>query len=126
MASILVIEDDQSIQKLINITLKTHGYESIFVASGEEGLDLLQSGCSVDLIILDLFMPGMSGMDVLKILQNDKKSVNTPVLMLSALVRTDVVAQGLELGARDFITKPFHPKDLVNRVAKLLNTPESA
>lgn len=116
---ILVVEDSELMQALIRDILKNEGYEVYSAYSGEEGLDKI-SKVKPDLIILDVVMPGMSGFDVLRILRADESNNLTPIIMLTAKVSEDDKLIGLELGADDYIIKPFNSRELVSRVRNTL------
>lgn len=113
--SILVIEDETDIQELIRYNLSKEGYQVNCVLSGEEGLRQAREEIP-NLIILDLMLPGVDGLDVCRTLKNDPKTQGITIIMLTAKSsETDVVA-GLELGADDYMPKPFSPRELLARV----------
>ncbi len=116
---ILVIEDTEFMQCMIRDILTKEGYEVYSAYSGEEGLDKI-SKIKPDLIILDIVMPGMSGFDVCRILRADESNNLTPIIMLTAQVSEDDKLIGLELGADDYIIKPFNSRELVSRVRNTL------
>ncbi len=120
MAHILVIEDEYHIQKLIRITLEKKGHTVSLASSGEEGLKKLEEGLQPDLVLLDILMPGIDGLQVLRSLKNNKKTSEIPVVMLTALAQENVVLHGIKLGAKDYIRKPFHPKELAERLTKFI------
>jgi len=118
-ASILIIEDDPDIRELIGYNLGKDGYTVIQAATGEEGLKLAGQS-NPDVIVLDVMLPGMDGLDVLRRLKNDSALYRIPVILSTAKGEdTDVVA-GLELGADDYVTKPFSPKVLIARIRAAL------
>lgn len=114
---ILVIEDDDSISMGLEMNLSAEGYEVRLAANGEDGLDLAKSS-SFDLIILDVMLPKMNGFEVLRQLRHSK--VFTPVMMLSARGAEMDKVMGLELGAEDYVTKPFGLAELLARVKAML------
>lgn len=116
MITILIIEDDPAIAELIQLYGKNDGYRTIHVADGKEGLDLAFQ-IKPDAIVLDWMLPGMTGLEVLKAL---RKSSNIPVLMVTA--RSDELDKilTLEIGADDYIVKPFSPKELMARIKAIL------
>lgn len=116
---ILVIEDTELMQSMIRDILTKEGYEVYSAYSGEEGLDKIPA-IKPDLIILDIVMPGMSGFDVCRILRADESNNLTPIIMLTAQVSEDDKLIGLELGADDYIIKPFNSRELVSRVRNTL------
>ena len=115
MNSVLLIEDDVQIQELVRYNLDKEGYAVFTAFDGEQGLDLAR-GEKPDLIILDLTLPVIDGYDVCKILRAQKETATIPIIILSA--RDDVADKviGLELGADDYITKPFSSRELFARI----------
>ena len=118
-AKILVIEDEKDILDIIEFNLEKEGYKVKCVDSGEEGLKQARDKVP-DLIILDLMLPGIDGLDVCRILKNDSKTRHIPVLMLTAKSEEADIVSGLEMGADDYMTKPFSPKVLLARVKAVL------
>ncbi|MBP7175002.1 MAG: response regulator [Thermoclostridium sp.] len=116
---ILVIDDTELIQRMIKDILNKEGYEVYSAYSGEEGLSKV-STIKPDLIILDIIMPGISGFDVCRILRADDSNILTPIIMLTAQVSEDDKLIGLEMGADDYIIKPFNNRELVSRVRNTL------
>lgn len=116
---ILVIEDTELMQRMICDILSKEGYKVYSAYSGTEGLEKV-SAIKPDLIILDIVMPGMSGFDVCRILRADESNNLTPIIMLTAQVNEDDKLIGLELGADDYIIKPFNSRELVSRVRNTL------
>jgi two-component system alkaline phosphatase synthesis response regulator PhoP len=117
--SVLVIEDDEDIQELVNYNLTKEGYQISCVASGEDGLRTAKSKLP-NLIVLDLMLPGIDGLEICKLIKADPKTQHIPIVMLTAKGEESDVVTGLELGADDYITKPFSPKVLVARVRSIL------
>jgi len=116
---ILVVDDEEDILELVRYNLFSEGYEVICAASGEEALELVRQD-AVTMILLDLMLPGISGLEVTKILKSDKKTRNIPIIVITAKGdETDIVV-GLEMGADDYITKPFSTKILSARVKAVL------
>ena len=103
---ILVVEDEEDILELVRYNLSREGYHVICVTSGEEVLKKKGSE-ALDLIVLDLMLPGIDGLEVTKILKNDSKTQDIPIVMLTAKGTEADIVTGLELGADDYITKPF-------------------
>ncbi|NLF52139.1 MAG: response regulator transcription factor [Leptolinea sp.] len=113
---ILVIEDEEPIRELLKLTLESAGYSSIdMAANGEDGLRLVQSRLP-DLILLDLMLPGMDGLSVCRQLKSQEETRAIPVIMLTARSEETDIIIGLELGAVDYITKPFSRKILIARI----------
>ncbi len=116
---ILVIEDEEDIFELVRYNLEREGFSVSGVVSGEEGLKKAQSD-TPDLLVLDLMLPGVDGLEVCKILKREQATSQTPIIMMSAKGEESDIVTGLELGADDYITKPFSPKILVARVKAAL------
>lgn len=117
---ILVIDDEVDIRLLLEGRLKSLGYEAILASSGEEGLRLAQSQ-RPDLILLDVMMPKMKGREVCAHLKADPATAAIPVIFLSALGLADHIQAGMNLGAEDYIVKPFNPEELGRHIAVCLN-----
>ncbi|MGB0144200.1 MAG: response regulator transcription factor [Akkermansiaceae bacterium] len=119
MEHILIVEDEIDIANLVAFNLERSGFQVTIASDGREGLEkVLQEQPS--LVILDLMLPGMDGYQVLKEMQRDSRSHAIPVLMLTAKGQIDDRIKGLELGADDYITKPFSPKELILRVKAII------
>ena len=119
MEHILIVEDEIDIANLVSFNLERSGFQVTIASDGREGLEkVLQVQPS--LVILDLMLPGMDGYQVLKEMQRDSRSHAIPVLMLTAKGQIDDRIKGLELGADDYITKPFSPKELILRVRAII------
>lgn len=116
---ILVIEDDKHISKLVKYNLEKSGYDVTLVEDGEEALDILGKQ-SVDLIILDIMLPKMDGFEVCRSIKQNPKLKNTPIIMLTAKGEEVDRIVGLELGADDYMVKPFSPRELVLRIKAIL------
>jgi two-component system alkaline phosphatase synthesis response regulator PhoP len=116
---ILIVDDEEDILELLKYNLSREGYKVSCAASGEETLRAVRSGIP-DLIVLDLMLPGMDGLDVARQLKNDLKTRDIPIVMLTAKGEEADIVTGLELGADDYITKPFSPRVLVARVKAVL------
>ena len=121
--SILVVEDEEDILDLISYNLKQAGFSVIAVESGEEALEVASEE-KFSLVLLDLMLPGIDGLEVCRLLRAKPETKNIPVLMLTA--RTEELDRivGLELGADDYLTKPFSPRELVLRVRAILRRAE--
>lgn len=116
---ILVVEDEDDIQELVRYNLAKEGYRVVQAISGEEGFKAAKSS-KPDLIVLDLMLPGLDGLEVCRLLKADPKTSHTPIVILTAKGEEADVVTGLELGADDYITKPFSPKVLVARLRAVL------
>jgi two-component system, OmpR family, alkaline phosphatase synthesis response regulator PhoP len=119
MSAILVVEDDPDIAELIAHYLQNAGHEVTRLVSGKEVMAQLRA-TPADLVILDLMLPGMDGLLVCQAIRSDAATSGTPVIMLTARGEEADRIAGLELGADDYVTKPFSPKELVARVAARL------
>lgn len=119
MPRILVVEDSQDIADLIAHYLQGAGYLTTMAATGSEGLRLARL-TPPDAIILDLMLPGMDGLHVCQALRAEPTTAAIPIIMLTARGEESDRIRGLELGADDYVTKPFSPKELVARVTALL------
>ena len=117
MATILVVDDNAKIRKLIGIYLRREGFNIVLAADGGEGLQVLANQ-PVDLIISDIMMPGMDGYDLVKTLRGN--GVDTPILMATAKTEFADKKKGFEIGADDYMTKPIDMEELVLRVRALL------
>ncbi|HSR53251.1 MAG TPA: response regulator [Acidobacteriota bacterium] len=116
---IVVIEDESDILELIQYNLKREGYSVLTSTNGEEGLDLVRRE-NPDLVLLDLMLPGRDGIEVCKRLKSDPVSRNIPIVMVTAKGEESEVVLGLGVGADDYVTKPFSPKELMARVNAVL------
>ncbi len=116
---ILVIEDETNIQELLKYNLEKSGYKVTVMENGADGLEEAMENVP-DLILLDLMLPGMDGLEVCKRLRMEKKTKKVPILMLTAKSEELDKILGLELGADDYITKPFSIKELTARIRATL------
>jgi len=116
---ILLIEDEEDIQELVQFNLAKEGYQVFTAGSGEAGLDLARRH-GPDLILLDLMLPGIDGLEVCRLLKGNDRTHAIPVVMLTAKGEESDVVTGLEVGADDYITKPFSPKVVVARIRNIL------
>ncbi|MCT3050095.1 response regulator transcription factor [Leuconostoc mesenteroides] len=121
--NILVVDDDIEIAELLEIYLKNEGYEPIIADDGKEALSKLNTNPDIALMILDVMMPNMNGLDVVKTVRKDSR---IPILMLSAKSGDMDKIQGLITGADDYVTKPFNPLEVMARVRSLLRRAENA
>ena len=116
---ILVVDDEADLVELVSYNLKKEGFIVDSAPDGETALKKIRKG-KYDLIILDLMLPGIQGMELCRILRNDPKTADLPIIMLTAKGEEVDRVLGLELGADDYITKPFSPRELVARVKAVL------
>jgi len=118
-ATILVVDDEADIQELVRLNLVREGYDVLTCGTGEKALDIAGQKQPA-LVILDLMLPGIDGLEVCKRLKGDSKTKSIPVVMLTAKGEEVDIITGLELGADDYMTKPFSGKVLVARVRRIL------
>lgn len=118
MKRILVVEDERMMRKVIEFRLKKDGYDVYAVEDGKEACAKFEE-IQPDLVLTDIMMPYVSGLELIDFIRN-KKASNTPIIMLSAVGLEKTVVEAFELGADDFITKPFSPEELTIRVKKHL------
>ena len=120
---VLVVDDDATIRRLLQITLETEGFDVTTAGDGVEGLRMAQEEPRPDLVLLDIMMPGMDGLQVCHTLKSDPATRDLPVVLLSAKAQSHDIELGLRVGANDYITKPPDLLDLVTRVRSLLPVP---
>ncbi|MCW8892314.1 MAG: response regulator transcription factor [Deltaproteobacteria bacterium] len=118
--TVLVVEDEEDILALLQFNLIKAGYDVVCATDGEEGLQKI-SERQPDLILLDLMLPGIGGLDICRKLRSEEKTTNLPIIMLTARGEEADVVQGLELGADDYMTKPFSIKVLLARIQTVLH-----
>lgn len=116
---ILVAEDEQDIQELIEFTLRYGGYDVICASNGEEAYDTARKKLP-DLILLDIRMPVLSGIDACKLLKSDPLTKHVPIVFLSAKGQKSEIKEGFEAGAVDYLLKPFSPEELNKRLKEIL------
>lgn len=117
--TILIVEDEKDIVRMLEYNLKKEGFKTLSVSDGEDCLDAANRK-HPDLIILDLMLPGIDGLEVCKLLKGERKTKNIPVIMLTAKAQESDKIVGLELGADDYVTKPFSPRELIARIRAVL------
>jgi two-component system phosphate regulon response regulator PhoB len=118
---ILVVDDEVDILEVLQYNLAKNGYRVTCVTSGEEALSQARSE-PPDLILLDLMLPGLDGLDVCRLLRADARTARTPIIMVTARTEEADVVTGLELGANDYVTKPFSPRVLLARIRAVLRS----
>lgn len=119
MAKILVVDDEPDAVELVEFNLKNAGFEVITAADGAEALKQARATLP-DLVVLDLMLPEVDGLEVCKLLRRDAATAGIPIIMLTAKAAEIDRVLGLELGADDYLTKPFSPRELMLRVKGLL------
>ena len=121
MAKVLVIEDDDHIWKLIEYKLKKEKHDLIWANDGLKALEILKE-TKPDLIISDIMVPYMDGIQILKEIKANDELKDIPVIMLTSKAQEKDIIKGLELGAQDYMAKPFSPAELILRVNKTLKS----
>lgn len=122
--SVLVVEDEEDIMEVIRFNLEKEGYEVNHALSGEKALQLIEKKLPT-LVLLDLMLPGINGLDLCRILKQNDRTKAIPVIMLTAKSEDADIVTGLEMGAEDYITKPFSPRVLLARVRTVLRRRET-
>ena len=117
--NVLVVDDEETIIELVEYNLLKAGYEVNSVGSGEAALKAVNDN-PPDVILLDLFLPGVDGLEVCRRLKKNPQTSHLPILMITAKGEESDIVAGLELGADDYITKPFSPKVLIARMRTVL------
>ena len=117
--TILIVDDEEDIIELIKYNLKNEGYMVLTALTGEKAIQVAKQS-QPDLMILDLMLPGIDGLEVTRYLRNNEATHDLPIVMLTAKGEESDVVTGLELGANDYISKPFSPKVLVARIRSIL------
>jgi len=122
---VLLVEDERHIRDLVQLHLGLEGCDTTAVGNGEEALALLRQQ-AFDLVVLDLMLPGLDGLTVLKVLRREPLNADVPVLLLTARREETDKVLGLETGADDYLTKPFGVRELIARVRALMRRPRSS
>jgi DNA-binding response OmpR family regulator len=117
--TVLVVEDDPVILRLLEVNFEMEGFRVLLAHDGADAVEVTRRE-RPDVVVSDVMMPGTSGLDLVEALKGDPDTAAIPVVMLSAKAQAADVQAGLEAGADDYITKPFEPVDLVDRVNGLL------
>ena len=122
--SVLVVEDEEDIMEVIRFNLEKEGYEVHQALSGEKALQVIENNLP-SLVLLDLMLPGINGLDLCRIFKQNDRTKAIPVIMLTAKSEDADIVAGLEMGAEDYITKPFSPRVLLARVRTVLGRRET-
>ena len=122
--SVLVVEDEEDIMEVIRFNLEKEGYEVHQALSGEKAFQVIENNLP-SLILLDLMLPGINGLDLCRIFKQNDRTKAIPVIMLTAKSEDADIVAGLEMGAEDYITKPFSPRVLLARVRTVLRRRET-
>ena len=118
-STILVVDDDPVILKLLEVNFEMEGFTVLIAHDGAEGIDVARSE-RPDVIVSDIMMPKKSGLELVTDLKGDPDTSDIPIILLSAKAQNADVRSGLDSGADEYVTKPFEPLDLVDRVNRLL------
>jgi DNA-binding response OmpR family regulator len=118
-STILVVDDDPVILKLLEVNFEMEGFTVLVAHDGEEGIEVARQD-RPDVIVSDIMMPKRSGLELVSELKGDPDTSDIPIILLSAKAQNADVRTGLDSGADDYVTKPFEPLDLVDRVNRLL------
>lgn len=122
MVKVLVVDDDPVILELLRLNFEMEGFEVVSACDGRAGFDRAVTEAP-DLVISDIMMPNVDGLEMLQQLRADPGTAELPVVLLSAKAQHNEVQRGLDLGADDYVTKPFDPLELLDRVNALLAQP---
>ena len=114
---VLIVDDDVDMRQLLERSFTGWGYEPVMAGNGNEALDILNSSDAPQIVVLDILMPGLGGLEVCRKFRSVAHSSFTYIIILTALATPDDTVAGLEAGADDYIVKPFHPEELKQRVA---------
>ncbi|HEV2371591.1 MAG TPA: response regulator [Streptosporangiaceae bacterium] len=125
MASVLVVDDDPDVCDLVTYKLEQSGFAVRRASDGDAALREVAAEVP-DLVLLDIMMPGMTGLEVLQRLRADATTAGLPVILLSAKAQESDVERGFELGADDYVVKPFSPRELARRVSAVMARRQSA
>ena len=117
--TVLIIEDEPDIRDLLEFHLKKEGYNVLTSSDGEDGLNLARNQ-SPNLILLDLLLPGIKGLDICKVLKSDVRTSKINIIMVTALGQEENIVKGLETGADDYVSKPFNMSILLARISAVL------
>ena len=117
--NVLIVDDDPVVRRMLQLTFEAEGFDVLTAGDGIEGLEVVRSG-HPDVLVLDIMMPKLDGMKVMRELKSDDDLAGIPVILLSAKATSFDIELGLKAGADDYVTKPCDPIDLVDRVRNLL------
>jgi DNA-binding response OmpR family regulator len=117
--SILSVDDEPDVTALVRFHFSRAGYEVLTAASGREAIETIRCR-HPDLVLVDLMLPDIDGLGLCEIIRQNSATASIPIVILTAWATAEARQAGVELGAIDYVTKPFSPRDLVDRVARLL------
>jgi len=118
--TVLLVEDDPVILRLLEVNFELEGFNVVLAHDGAEGIEVARSA-RPDVVVSDIMMPNVSGIELVQALRADAATASIPVVLLSAKAQTADLKAGMDAGADDYVTKPFEPLDLVDRVNALLS-----
>ena len=118
--TVLVVEDDPVILRLLEVNFELEGFDVLLAHDGVEGIEVARAH-RPDIVVSDIMMPRASGLELVEALKGDEATRSIPIILLSAKAQTSDLKTGMEAGADDYVTKPFEPLDLVERVNALLS-----
>jgi len=118
--TVLLIDDSEVFRKIVRVYLKNANFEILESGDGQQGLDLLESGQKVNLIVCDVNMPNMDGLTFIKKIKEHPKLKFTPIIMLTTESEEDKKRQGMEAGVKAWLVKPFSPEELLKAINKIL------
>ena len=121
MPKVLVVDDDPVIVRLLEVNFEMEGFEVVSAVDGADGVEKARSE-QPDVVVSDVMMPKLNGLELCEALKADAATSNIPVVLLSAKAQVTDIRAGLDAGADDYVTKPFEPLELVDRVNRLLET----
>ena len=119
VAKVLVIDDDPVILELLRVNFEIENFEVVTASDGREGLEKARTA-NPDVVLSDIMMPRIDGLELVSILREDPRTRSLPIILLSAKAQNAEVQQGLDMGADDYVTKPFDPLELIDRVNAVL------
>ncbi len=120
---ILMIEDEEDIAYIVRYLLERHGFAVEPASDGRQALEQIENGCPPALVLMDIMLPYHDGLELIERLRAQPGWDQVPVLMLTAKAREADIVRALELGADDYVTKPFQPEELLARIRRLLRRP---
>jgi len=120
-ATILVVDDDPVILQLLQVNFEMEGFNVITAADGQQGVERTRAD-RPDVVVSDVMMPRMTGIELVAELKGDPDTADIPILLLTAKAQQADIGAGMDAGADDYVTKPFEPLDLVDRVNRLLSS----
>ncbi|HUV50101.1 MAG TPA: response regulator [Anaerolineae bacterium] len=121
MRKILIVDDQQKVRALLEVTISMGDFEILHASSGEEGLRKARE-CMPDIILLDVMMPGLDGIEVCRLLKKDPATKDIYIIMLTARGQQADKKKGFDAGADEYFTKPFSPMDLINKIDKIFES----